>query len=157
VLGDQRPTFADLPRLAYTRMVLQETLRLRPTVWWIPRQASEDDLIDGYHIPAGTNVVALTYMIHRHPEFWPEPERFDPQRFLPECQNERHKQAWMPFSAGQRMCIGRDFSIMEGQLALAMIMQRYRISAIPGRTAQLKLSTVLKAKDGIVVNVAKRA
>lgn len=157
VLGDRRPTFADLPRLAYTRMVLQETLRLRPPSWWTPRQASEDDIIDGYHIPAGTTVAALTYVVHRHPEFWPDPERFDPERFLPERQQERHKHAWIPFGAGQRMCIGRDFSIMEGQLALAMIMQRYRVGAIPGRTAQLKLSTVLQAKDGIVVSVAKRA
>jgi cytochrome P450 len=157
VLGDRRPTFADLPQLSYTRMVLQETLRLRPPVWWIPRQTSEDDMIDGYHIPAGTTVVALTYMVHRHPEFWPEPERFDPERFLPERQNERHKQAWIPFSAGQRMCIGRDLAMMEGQLALAMLAQRYRLGAIPGRTAQVKLSTVLHAKDGIVISVAKRA
>jgi cytochrome P450 len=156
VLGERRPAFADLPRLAYTRMVLQETMRLRPSVWWVPRLASADDTIDGYHIPAGTSVVALTYMVHRHPEFWPDPERFDPERFTPELQHERHKCAWMPFGAGQRMCIGRDFAMMEGQLALAMIAQRYRLDAIPGRTAQLKFSLASQAKDGIWVSVEKR-
>src|SRR6266498_1544434 len=127
VLGNRPPTFADLPKLTYTRMVLQETLRLRPSAWQVMRTAIEDDEIDGYPIPAGTNLVALIYMCHHHPAEWPNPEEFDPERFAPENSERRHKLAWMPFGAGQRMCIGKDFALMEGQLALAMTAQRYQM------------------------------
>lgn len=157
VLEGRQPTFADLPRLEYARMVLQESMRLRPPAWFVPRTAVEDDEIDGYAIPAGTEVLSLTYIYHRHPAEWPDPERFDPERFAPERSNDRHKFAWVPFGAGQRMCIGRDFSLMEGQLALAMVMQRYQVSAVAGHIAQPQLTTTLRPKGGIMVKLAKRA
>lgn len=156
VLGQRLPSFADLPQLGYARMVLQEAMRLRPPAYFLPRTAVADDEIDGYAIPAGANVVTLPFMIHRHPQEWPDAERFDPERFTPERSTGRHKLAWMPFGAGQRMCIGRDFALMEGTLALAMLAQRYTVEAIPGRTAQLSMSITLRPKGGVAVRLTPR-
>lgn len=160
VLGSRTPTFADLPQLTYTRMVLQEVMRLRPPSYWLPRVAVEDDEIDGYPIPAGTEVISMTYMIHHHPEFWPEPDRFDPERFAEHGvrgSGGRHPFAFIPFGAGQRLCIGRDFAMMEGTLALAMVMQRYRVEAVEGRAAEIGRSTTLRPKDGLWVRLAARS
>lgn len=159
VLGGRTPAFADLPQLTYTRMVLQEVMRLRPPSYWLPRVAVEDDEIDGYAIPAGTEVISMTYMIHHHPDFWPEPDRFDPERFAEHgvrSSGGRHPFAFIPFGAGQRLCIGRDFAMMEGTLALAMVMQRYRIAPVAGRVAETGRSTTLRPKDGLWVHLAAR-
>jgi cytochrome P450 len=155
-LGDRLPTMADLRNLPYTQMVIQESMRLRPPSYWLPRTAAEDDEIDGYHIPAGTNVVSLTYMYHHHPEHWENADSFDPERFTPENSANRHKFAFVPFGAGQRMCIGRDFAMMEGQLALAMVMQRFAITAVPGHVTKPQLTSTLRPKGGVMVNLAKR-
>lgn len=159
-LAGRTPGLADLPQLPFARMVLQEVMRLRPPSYWVPRVAVEADEIDGYPIAPGTTVVSLTYMLHRHPDFWPEPERFDPERFAADPaargQGARHPFAWVPFGAGQRLCIGRDFAMLEGTLALAMVMQRHDIRAVPGRTARLGLSTTLRPKDGVWVRLDPR-
>ena len=155
-LGDRLPTVADLRNLPYTQMVIQESMRLRPPSYWLPRTAAEADEIDGYHIPAGTNVVSLTYMYHHHPEHWDNPAEFDPERFTPENSAQRHKFAFVPFGAGQRMCIGRDFAMMEGQLALAMVMQRFVVTAVPGHITKPQLTSTLRPKGGVMVNLAKR-
>jgi cytochrome P450 len=99
-LGDRLPTFADLMKLPYSRMILQETLRIRPPAWQLPRTAIEDDEIDGFSMPAGTTVTGLIYMCHYHPDEWENPEVFDPERFQPEKSEKRHKFAYMPFGAG---------------------------------------------------------
>jgi cytochrome P450 len=157
VLQGRRPTFADLPKLTYTKMVLQETMRLRPPSYWLPRTAENDDEIDGYAIPAGTDVISLTYMYHRHPEFWPDAERFDPERFSPEQSAGRHGFAYVPFGAGQRMCIGRDFSLMEGQLALAMMAQRFAFRRAHVAETKAQLSSTLRPKDGLPVYLTARS
>ncbi|MEM7132378.1 MAG: cytochrome P450 [Chloroflexota bacterium] len=156
VLGGRRPTFADLPHLTYTRMVLQESIRLCPPAWFTPRLAAEDDVIDGYHIPAGSNIGILKFMIHRHPDFWHQPEKFDPERFSPEHSAARHRYAWVPFGAGQRICIGREFALMEGQLTLAMFVQRFQAYPIDGYEPKLKLSGTLTTSNGIRVRLARR-
>ena len=157
VLMGRDPSFADLPALSYTRMVIQEALRLRPAAWWIPRTAVADDMIDGYAIPAGTMVVPLTYGIHHHPDLWAQPERFDPERFAPEQVAQQHKSAWMPFGMGQRQCIGRDFSLMEAQIILAMIVQRYTLAAPSGSEVRPKFSTTLKPDRPVLVYLEPRA
>jgi cytochrome P450 len=157
VLAGRQPTFADLPNLPYSRMVLSEAMRLRPPSWWHPRTAVADDEIDGYPIPAGTQVISLTYMYHRHPEMWDNPEAFDPERFAPENAAQRHKFAWIPFGAGQRLCLGRDFAIMEGQLALALIAQRYHVRPATERPVEPMLSSTLRPKGGIPATITKRA
>jgi cytochrome P450 len=154
VLGGRTPTFADLPSLAYTNMVLQETMRLRPPAWFLSRSAVEADAIDRYAIPAGAFVAMPLYVIHRHPDYWEDPERFDPERFTPERVAGHHKFAWMAFGAGQHQCIGRDFALMEAQLLLAMLVQRYRITAA-GHTATPKLTATLQPKDGVWVTLQK--
>ncbi len=159
-LGGRTPAFADLPQLSYTRMVLQEVMRLRPPGYWLPRIAVEDDVIDGFPIAAGTEIISLIYMVHRHPDFWPEPERFDPERFAGDHgargSRGRHPFAYIPFGVGQRLCIGRDFAMMEGTLALAMIVQRYRLAAVKGRLPQPGLSATLRPKGGVWAHLTAR-
>ena len=157
VLGDRLPTMADLHQMPYSRMILQETLRIRPPAWQVMRTAVEDDEIDGYPIKAGTNIVALMYMCHFHPDEWTDPETFDPERFSPERSESRHKLAWMPFGAGQRLCIGKDFAMMEGQLALAMVAQRYKITRTTERPAEQQLAATLRPKGGVVVKLEQRS
>ncbi len=125
VLGDRTPSPADLPRLRYTRAVVEETLRLRPALWAIPRMAASEDVVAGYRVPKGDLVVVVPYVTHRHPEFWTDPEVFDPARFLPERRRSIARWAYFPFGAGQRQCLGRDFALMEGVLLLAMTSQRF--------------------------------
>ena len=100
VLGGRVPAVADLPRLRYTRMVLDEAMRLYSPIWTIARDVRDDDEISGYRIPAGATVLLSQYVIHRRPEVWPDPDRFDPERFAPERVKERHKFAYFPFSTG---------------------------------------------------------
>ena len=156
-IGDRLPTFADLMKLPYSRMILQETLRIRPAAWQLPRTAIEDDELDGYRIPAGTTITGLIYMCHYHPEEWENPEVFDPERFQPDKSEKRHKFAYMPFGAGQRKCIGMDFALMEGQLALAMVAQRYKLTKTTEDLAKPQLSTTLRPKGGVVVKLEKRS
>ena len=155
--GDRLPSFADLPKMPYSRMILQETLRIRPSAWQLPRTAIEDDEIDGHFIPAGTNLIGLIYMCHYHPDEWTNPEVFDPERFQPDKSEKRHKFAYMPFGAGQRKCIGMDFALMEGQIALAMVAQRYTLTKTSDTLAEPQLSTTLRPKGGVVVKVEKRS
>ncbi|WP_224247780.1 cytochrome P450 [Hyalangium gracile] len=156
VLGTRAPRFEDLRRLSYTRCILQETLRLYSPVYWLPRTPLEDDELDGYRIPAGTLVGVLSHLIHRRPDIWESPERFDPDRFSPERSEGRPKLAWLAFGGGQRQCIGKEFALMEGQFILARIAQRYRVTAIPGKLAQPQFATTLRARDGVWVHLAPR-
>ncbi|MGK4008104.1 cytochrome P450 [Sorangium sp. So ce1036] len=157
VIGGSRPNASHLYQLHYTRMVFQEALRMYPPIWWLARVALVDDEIDGFHIPAGTFVLAATYAIHRHPEFWEDPERFDPGRFTPERTASRHKLAWIPFGTGQRQCIGRDFALVEGQLVLARLVQRYTLAAAqPDRPAVPSLSMTLRMKKEMSFRVKRR-
>ncbi|MEZ4713718.1 MAG: cytochrome P450 [Caldilineaceae bacterium] len=156
VLGDRLPTFADLPNLNYTRMVIQETMRVNPPVFWLPRVAREADEIDGYAVPAGTHVISFTYAYHRHPEFWPNPDQFDPERFTPENAAGRHHFAWIPFGAGQRQCIGRDFAMMEAQLALAIVAQRFQMRPADKKAVQPMLASTLRPRGGLHVYLESR-
>ncbi len=156
VLGKRLPTFADLAALTYTRMVVQEAMRLRPPSWWIPRTLVADDEIDGYLLPAGTTVALLPYGIHHNPQIWENPTQFVPERFTPERQAQQHKLAWIPFGSGQRQCIGRDFALMEAQIILAMLIQRYTISALDNKIVSPQLTAMLKPAERIKVRLTKR-
>lgn len=156
VLGDRTPTFADIPQLPYSRMVLQEAMRYYSPSWQLTRTAQADDEIDGYTIPAGSEVAVMQHVIHHNPAVWDEPQRFDPLRFTPEAEAQRPKQSWIPFGAGQRLCIGRDMAIMEGQLVLARVLQQYEVSAVPGRVATPHAAMTLRPKDGVWVQLARK-
>ncbi|MFY0522041.1 cytochrome P450 [Archangium gephyra] len=156
VLGQRTAVFTDLLKLSHTRNVFQESLRMYSPAYWLPRTAQEEDEIDGYRIPAGRMVVAFSHLIHRNPSVWEHPERFDPDRFTPARSEGRHKHAWIPFGAGQRLCIGKDFSLMEAQLILSRLTQRFQMSAVPGREPVLHLGTSMRTKDGVWVRLKAR-
>ena len=132
VVGDRVPAVADLPRLHYAHMVLQESLRVYPPVWVIPRDAINDDQIGGYRIPAGSTILLSPYITHRHPDFWENPEAFDPERFLPERSHDRPRHAYFPFGGGPRLCMGVDMAMMEMLLIMVMVVQRHRIHLVSG-------------------------
>lgn len=125
VLQGARPTVASLYQLPYTRMVADETLRLYPATGILARQAIAEDEIGGYHMPAGMIVAFSPHILHRHPDFWPNPEAFMPERFAPEKVAAMHKCAYIPFSTGPRVCIGNNFALLEIVVVLAMVAQKY--------------------------------
>ncbi|HET8915911.1 MAG TPA: cytochrome P450 [Propionibacteriaceae bacterium] len=126
-LRGRTPDFSDLAALPYTRAVIEETLRLRPAKWAIPRMASRTDEVRGFRVPRGDIIILVPYVTHRHPAFWVDPDHFEPARFLPANRSDIDRWAYFPFGAGQRKCLGIDFALMEGQLALAMIAQRFQL------------------------------
>jgi cytochrome P450 len=130
VLRTNRPTFDDLPKLGYTRMVVDEGLRLYPPAWVIGRTAIADDEICGFHIPAGSALLMSPWLTHRDALYWENPERFDPERFTPQRSPDRPEYAYYPFGGGPRMCIGDRFSIMEQTLAVAMTAQRFEVQVV---------------------------
>lgn len=132
VLNGRIPVLADVPKLAYTRMILDETLRLYPPVWITNREVVADDEVMGYHVPAGSFVTVSPYLTHRHPQFWEQPEQFEPERFSPEQSAGRPHYAYFPFLGGPHQCIGKDFALLEATLILAMTAQRYRLRHVPG-------------------------
>ena len=156
VVGQRKPGFPDLMRMPYTRNVVQESLRTHSPSVWLPRQSVQEDEIDGYRIPAGRMIVIFTHLIHHHPAVWEAPEHFDPDRFLPSRSEGRHKLAWLPFGSGQRQCIAKEFAIMESTLILARIASRFSLSSIPGREAVPRVSTNLRTKDGMWLNLRPR-
>ncbi len=149
VAGQAAPDLTALSRLKLARHTFQEALRLRPSAWFLPRLAVEDDEIDGYPIPAGTQVILLISHIHQHPGSWDAPEQFNPDRFEDDGRQTRHPFAYVPFGAGQRQCIGRDFAYMEGQLILTRLLQRFQLHPISSEPAQPQLSTTLRPKGGV--------
>jgi cytochrome P450 len=146
VLGDRRPTFDDLGRLGYTKLVIHETLRLYPPAWMTPRFALQEASVGGYRIPAGSPLLVSQFASHRDPAFWPAPETFDPERFTPERSAGRPRYAYYPFGGGPRQCIGNHFAMMEAQLITAMMVQRLRPRLVPGHRVVPTSSTTLQPR-----------
>jgi cytochrome P450 len=149
VLAGRPPGVADLPRLPYTRMALQEALRLYPPAWSIARRAVEDDELGGYPVPAGSVVHISLYALHRHPRLWDAPDTFRPERFDEAEVERRHKFAYLPFSAGPRKCIGDQFAMTEGQLILATVAQRYHLALAPDQRIDTAALITLNPKHGM--------
>jgi cytochrome P450 len=157
VLGGRMPTMADLANLNYTGMVVDEAMRLYPPVWAIGRAAIDDDEIMGYRIPKGSNLALSQYYAHRHPAFWENPERFEPERFSAERSGGRPRYAFFPFGGGPRMCIGNIFALTEAQLVLASVAQRYRLRMVPNHRIELQPLITLRARYGVKVTLERRA
>lgn len=153
VLGGRTPTVEDLPKLRYTRMVIEEAMRLYPPAWGIPRRIIADDTICGYHIPAGVEVSLSLYTMHRHPAFWDNPDAFDPERFTPERTEGCPPFAYFPFGGGPRLCIGAGFAMTEAQLILATVAQRYRLHLVPGHAVTPEPLITLRPKGGMPMTV----
>jgi len=132
VFGDRRPVYEDLTRLRYTNMVLQETMRLFPPVWILPRRALADDEVGGYHVPAGADVLICPYTLHRHPKYWADPDRFDPERFDPDAPSDRPRYAHIPFGAGPRFCVGNHLGMIEATFIISTVMRELCLEREPG-------------------------
>jgi cytochrome P450 len=132
VVGAATPTAQHVAALEYTAMVLKEAMRLYPSAPVIGRRAVGDDELCGYRIPAGSDVWVSPWVVHRHPDFWDEPARFDPERFAAARDEARHRYAWLPFGGGPRACIGQHFSMLESAIALAMLVRDFEFTAPPG-------------------------
>ncbi|HET6748464.1 MAG TPA: cytochrome P450, partial [Actinomycetes bacterium] len=153
VLGGRPPAVADLGRLAYASMVVQEAMRLYPPIYLVLRRATADDEVGGYRIPAGANVALCPYVTHRHPGFWDNPEGFEPERFAPETARGRHRMAYFPFSGGPRRCIGEGFAMLQLPLVVAMVAQRYRLSLLPARPAEVEAAVTLRPRAPMLMRV----
>lgn len=149
VLGGRLPTVEDLAHLPYGHRVLEETLRLYPPAWSLARKALVDDKVGGYVLPASTIILMSPYVTHRHPAFWEEPERFDPDRFTPERVAVRPRYAYFPFGGGPRQCIGNTFALMEAHLILATVAQRYRLRLVPDHPVEPQALLTLRPRDGL--------
>jgi len=157
VLHGRMPTPDDLPRLSYTEMVLKETLRLYPAVWGIGRKAIAECELGGYRIPAGANIFILQWRTQRDARFFPDPERFDPERWKddPVRSGKVPRFAYFPFGGGPRVCVGASFAMMEAMLLLAMIQQKYKLEPVPNHPVEVLASVTLRPKYGIRM-IAKR-
>jgi cytochrome P450 len=156
VLGDRPPTVEDLPRLIYTRQVIDETIRLYPSICLLSRKVLADDEIGGYRIRAGSTVEVSPYVTHRHPALWERPDAFDPARWAPERVAARPRFAYFPFSGGPRQCIGSGFALMEATLIVATIASRYRLCLPAGHQIQLAPLVTPRPLGGLPVAAVKR-
>lgn len=156
VVSGEIPSFAETAELKFSKQVLEESLRLYPPVWLYSRTAISDDVVGGYDIPAGTNIFFTPYYIHRHPEHWQDPENFNPQHFAAEAVKERHKFAFIAFSAGARRCIGDYFSMVEMQIHLATMAKKFRLEFVEKNPVELDPQVNLRSKYNIIMKLIKR-
>ncbi|HTW74167.1 MAG TPA: cytochrome P450 [Steroidobacteraceae bacterium] len=150
------PDLAATEALAYTRSVLSETLRLYPPVWLISRRTLGPDVLAGYPIPAGVDVLLSPYLIHRHPQFWSDPEQFRPER--PELARDarRPQGAYIPFSAGPRHCVGESLAMFEMCVHLYKLVRRFRLRYEPGRPMPLEALINLRTRDPLLMRLERR-
>jgi len=156
VLNGRAPTAQDLPRLPYTERVIKETLRLYPPGWAVARTVLSEFELGGYRIPRGANVVLSQWVMHRDGRFFSDPEKFDPDRWLPENAEALPRYAYFPFGAGPRGCIGSSFAMMEAIVLLATIAQKFRLLVLPGHPVVPMPSVTLRPKHGIRVTIQQR-
>jgi cytochrome P450 len=158
VLGDRPPTIEDVPKLVYTEMVFAEALRLYPPVWIMGRRAQAEDVLpSGVRVPAKMAVAMLPYLVHRNPEYFPDPERFDPERFTAANRASRPQFAYFPFGGGARVCIGEAFARIESVMILARILQQWRLKPSPGQTFKAEPLLTYRIRNGFRVVPERRA
>ena len=149
VLGGRCPGAADLSSLDYTKRAFQETLRLYPPAWGIPRYTEQETHLGAYHIPARSVLLLSPYLTHRDPQLWERPEVFDPDRFLPARFESVPRFAYYPFGGGPRVCIGSTFALMMGQLIVAMMLQEFRVRILPDQEIVSRSAVMLVPRNGI--------
>lgn len=149
VCGPREPKWNEVQQLSYTRMVIQETMRLYPPIWALIRIAAGDDVIDGHEIKAGDKVVMFTWIAHHNPKYWTDPEKFDPERFSPERMKRRVKYSYLPFAAGKRSCIGGALSQIENTLALVQLLRRFQPEYVGEKPAKIHATVTLCPKGGL--------
>ena len=155
-LQGRSPSFEDLPKLRYVETVLAESMRLYPPAWAMGRSARNDFQLGEYSLPAKTTVLISQFVTHRDARYFPDPLRFDPERFTPEAKSRRAKFTYFPFGAGVRQCIGESFAQMEGVLLLATLAQKWRLRLVPGHPVEPQPLITLRPKFGMKMQVEGR-
>jgi cytochrome P450 len=157
VLGDKLdPSAEEVDRLAYTEQVINESLRMYSPIHSISRVALEDDSIGGYSIPAGSMIYVSLHAMHRSPSLWPNPDRFDPERFSPEAVAEQERFAFIPFAAGHRNCIGATMAVVELKLVMAQIAKRFELRHDPSHRIVPTAGTVMHPRGGMPMFIRRR-
>jgi cytochrome P450 len=155
VLGVQPPTYQDIGQLSYLDCVIKETLRLYPPIHLGSRIAATDIHFQEYTFPAGTRVMYSIYLTHRRPEDWPEPQRFDPERFAPEQRKRQTPYSFVPFGAGPRNCLGGVFAQVEAKVILARLLQRFDARYVGG-VVRPHMAATLEPHPGVMVKMSRR-
>lgn len=155
-LGGRLPEMNDLRSLPYADQVIKEAMRLYPPAWLITRLAVEDVTLGGCTIPKGSILIMSQYVMHRHPDYWDEPDAFRPERFAPGWEDRVPKFAYFPFGGGPRICIGSSFAMMEAVLVLATIMQRWTLRLAPGHVVEMEPLITLRPKNGMPMRAQQR-
>jgi cytochrome P450 len=153
VLRGRAATAADMPRLGFCLQVFKEALRLYPPIYVIARRCLTDVRVGDYDLPRGTALILSPWTLHRQPALWPDPERFDPDRFTPAAEQARPKLAYLPFGAGPRVCIGNHFSLMEGPLVLATLLARADLALATDAPIEPEAAAALRPKGGVPMRV----
>jgi cytochrome P450 len=156
VVGDGVPAARHIAALAYTKMVLQETMRLYPIGWLIPRTVTEPDVVDGVRIPAGATVLLSPYLTQRLPSMWERPDEFDPRRFAPQRSERRHRFAYFPFGAGVHQCLGSHFFTVEAQLIVASVLSRYRTALVGSELTAVRAAATLRPRRPVAMALRLR-
>jgi cytochrome P450 len=156
VLGGRDPRIEDLPNLPYTEMVIKEALRLYPPAFSVVREAADDVTLGGYALPKGSIILGNIYGMHRDDRYFPNPQRFDPERFSPENEKTIPKYAYLPFGGGARICLGNAFAMLEARLVLATIAQKYRLALAPNFEVVPQRVFTLRAKYGMKMIAKQR-
>jgi cytochrome P450 len=156
VLGGRAPRHEDLAELRYTRMVIEEAMRLYPPAHTISRQALSEDTVLDHRIAPGAAIIMAPWLLHRKPALWREPGRFDPDRFSPEQSAGRHRFAYIPFGAGPRICIGMGFAMTEAVLLLGTLARRYRLRLKPGHPVEPQGLITLRPRYGMRMQLLRR-
>jgi cytochrome P450 len=155
-LSGRVPTAEDLPSIPLATAIFEETMRLYPPAWGMPRETIAADTIQGYPMPPKATIILMQDIVHRHPDFWSEPDRFDPARFLPGGGEGRHRFAYFPFGGGPRICIGNHLAMVEGPLVLAALAQRFKFTLAPGQSIEPDPTFTLRPKPGVQMIVRRR-
>jgi cytochrome P450 len=156
-VGDRAPVAEDAPKLKYASMVVSESMRLFPPVWAFERQAIDDDVVGGFEVPAKSMVAISPFLLHRHRAYWENPEGFDPERFSPQASEGRPKFAYLPFGGGPRMCIGMGFAMMEAQMCLARIVQKFRLELASSARVDPEPVVTLRPRGGLKMRLRRQA
>ena len=156
VLGGHTPTLDDLARLPYTSHIVTESMRLYPPAWAMARLAVQDHTLGGYPVPKGTGIAAVPWVVHRDPRWYENPEQFLPERWEGDLLKKLPRFAYFPFGFGPRQCIGNSFALMEANLVLATLAQRYRFTVLPNQTLEPLASITLRPRHGLQVRIDSR-
>lgn len=151
--GGRLPEAEDLHKLTYTTQVVQEAMRLYPPVWILPRIAQGPDEVGGFTVPAGADVLVCPYTLHRHPEFWDDPERFDPGRFDSSRVANRPRYAYIPFGAGPRFCVGSNLGMMEAVFVTALVTRDLDLTVVPGHRGIAEPMMSLRMRGGLPMTI----